>query len=142
MRNVYKKYQDETTENQKQLLEQVATKRGMTVEEVVEGILPYILAENPQDALGQFIYIVGGLEDVEPYKKAQERFKAFKKETDIMYGVQSFKFEDACAVAVAKLNRCDTVYLLEGWANEPIALKVLDKALEQRKIICYQEYEV
>ena len=142
MRNVYKKYQDETTENRKQLIEQVATKRGMTVEEVVEGILPYILAEKPEDALGQFIYIVGGLEDVEPYKNAQKRFKAFKKQSDILYGVQSFQYEDACAVAVAKLNRCDTVYLLDGWASEPIAVKVLDEAVKQRKIICYQEYEV
>ena len=139
---MYLCYREESAENRKKLIEQTATERNMSVKDVLEGIMPYVMAERLENGLGRSVYIVGDLEQAETYKAAQKRFKALKKHTHSMYDVKPFKFEDASAVALAKLRLCDTVYFLNGWSNEPIARKVRKEAQQQRKIIRYQEHEV
>jgi hypothetical protein len=59
-----------------------------------------------------------------------------------MYSVVEFEPEDAYIIAASNLRFCDTVYMLNGWGDEPLARKIRELAKEQKKIIAYQEYEV
>lgn len=139
---MYLRYRDENLSKRRKLIKKMATEYDMTVEEVVDGIMPYIVAEKPKNRFGQHVYIVGNLEDVEAYKEAEKRFKTLNKRFDSLYTIKEFEPEDAYVIAMSNLRMCDTVYFLNGWADEPLAGKIRASAIEQHKILCYQEYEV
>lgn len=139
---MYLRYKDETPNKRRKLIKKMAEEYDLTVAEVVEGIMPYIVAEKPKNRFGQHVYIVGDLEDAEPYKEAEKRFKTLNKRFDSLYTIKEFEPEDAYVIAMSNLRMCDTVYFLNGWADEPLARKIRASAIEQHKILCYQEYEV
>lgn len=141
-KEMYIRYRDENPTKRRKLIKKMAAEYNMTVEEVVEGIMPYIIAEKPKNRFGQHVYIVGDLEDAEPYKEAEKRFATLNKRFSSLYNVKGFEKEDAYVIAMSNLRMCDTVYFLNGWADEPLAGKIRAKAIEQHKILCYQEYEV
>lgn len=142
MKELYLRYKKEKPKKRRKLIQQMAEEKGLTVKEVVDGIMPFIIAEKPKNRFGKVIYIVGNLEDPEPYKEAEKRFKKLKKECSSMYSVAEFEPEDAYVIAASNLRFCDTVYMLNGWGDEPLARKIRELAKEQKKIIAYQEYEV
>lgn len=139
---MYLRYKYETPNKRRKLIKKMAEEYDLTVEEVVEGIMPFIVAEKPKNLFGQHVYIVGGLEDTEQYKEAEKRFKTLNKRFDSLYTIKEFEPEDAYVIAMSNLRICDTVYFLNGWADEPLAGKIRASAIEQHKILCYQEYEV
>ena len=141
-KKLYIRYRDENPTKRRKLIKKMATEQNLSVEEVVEGIMPYIVAEKPKNRFGQHVYIVGNLEDVEAYKEAEKRFKTLNKRFSSLYGIKEFELEDAYVIAMSNLRMCDTVYMLNGWADEPLAGKIRASAIEQHKILCYQEYEV
>lgn len=141
-KKLYIRYKDENPTKKRKLIKKMANEYNMTVEEVVEGIMPYIIAEKPKNRFGQHVYIVGNLKDAEQYKEAEKRFKTLNKRFDSLYTIKEFEPEDAYVIAMSNLRLCDTVYFLNGWADEPLAGKIRAQAMEQHKILCYQEYEV
>ena len=141
-KELYIRYRNEKPKKRRKLIQQMAEEKGLSVKEVVDGIMPYIVAEKPKNRFGQVVYIVGNLDNQEPYKEAEKRFKKLRKEFSSMYSAKEFEPEDAYIIAVSNLRFCDTVYLLNGWADEPLARKIRELAKEQKKIIAYQEYEV
>ena len=141
-KSLYIRYKNEKPKKRRKLIQQMAEENGLTVKEVVDGIMPYIIAEKPKNRFGQVVYIVGSLEDPEPYREAENRFKKLRKECNSMYSVVEFEPEDAYVIAASNLRFCDTVYMLDGWGDEPLARKIRELAREQKKIIAYQEYEV
>jgi hypothetical protein len=142
VKELYLRYKKEKPKKRRKLIQQMAEEQGLTVSEVVDGIMPFIIAEKPKNRFGKVIYIVGNLEDPEPYKEAEKRFNKLKKECSSMYSVVEFEPEDAYIIAASNLRFCDTVYMLNGWGDEPLARKIRELAKEQKKIIAYQEYEV
>jgi hypothetical protein len=142
VKELYLRYKKEKPKKRRKLIQQMAEEQGLTVSEVVDGIMPFIIAEKPKNRFGKVIYIVGNLEDPESYKGAEKRFKKLKKECSSMYSVVEFEPEDAYIIAASNLRFCDTVYMLNGWGDEPLARKIRELAKEQKKIIAYQEYEV
>lgn len=142
MKELYLRYKKEKPKKRRKLIQQMAEEQGLTVSEVVDGIMPFIIAEKPKNRFGRSIYIVGNLKDREPYKEAEKRFEKLRKGYSSMYSVVECEPEDAYIIAASNLRFCDTVYLLDGWADEPLARKIRELAKEQKKIIAYQEYEV
>ena len=141
-KEMYQRYKDENPTKRRKLIKKMAEEQDMTVKEIVEGIMPYIIAEKPKNRFGSSVYIVGNLEDAEPYKEAEKRFKTLNKRFSSLYRIKEFEPEDAYVIAMSNLRMCDTVYFLNGWADEPLAGKIRASAIEQHKILCYQEYEV
>jgi hypothetical protein len=141
-KEMYLRYRDENPTKRRKLIKKMAMEQDMTVEEVVEGIMPYIVAEKPKNRFGRSVYIVGNLRDPEPYKEAEKRFKTLNKRFTSLYSIKQFDEEDGYVLAMSNLRMCDTVYFLNGWADEPLAGKIRAQAIEQHKILCYQEYEV
>ena len=139
---MYLRYKDENPTKRRKLIKKMAKEYNLTVEEVVEGIMPYIVAEKPKNRFGQHVYIVGNLEDAEQYKEAEKRFKTLNKRFDSLYTIKEFEPEDAYVIAMSNLRMCDTVYMLNGWADEPLAGKIREMAMKEKKIMAYQEYEV
>ncbi|MBQ5658014.1 MAG: hypothetical protein IIV02_00620 [Peptococcaceae bacterium] len=139
---MYQRYKDENPTKRRKLIKKMAEEKDMTVEEVVEGIMPYIIAEKPKNRFGSHVYIVGSLEDAEPYNEAEKRFKILNKRFSSLYRIKEFEPEDAEVIAVSNLRMCDTVYFLDGWADEPLAAKIREMAMKEKKIMAYQEYEV
>ena len=139
---MYLRYKDENPNKRRKLIKKMAKEYNLTVEEVVEGIMPYIVAEKPKNRFGQHVYIVGNLEDAEQYKEAEKRFKTLNKRFDSLYTIKEFEPEDAYVIAMSNLRMCDTVYMLNGWADEPLAGKIREMAMKEKKIMAYQEYEV
>ena len=139
---MFLRYRDENPTKRRKLIKKMAAEYNLTVEEVVEGIMPYIVAEKPKNRFGQHVYIVGNLEDVEAYKEAEKRFKTLNKRFDSLYTIKEFEPEDAYVIAMSNLRMCDTVYMLNGWADEPLAGKIREMAMKEKKIMAYQEYEV
>ena len=139
---MFLRYRDENPTKRRKLIKKMAAEQNMTVEEIVEGIMPYIIAEKPKNRFGQHVYIVGNLEDVEAYKEAEKRFKTLNKRFDSLYTIKEFEPEDAYVIAMSNLRMCDTVYMLNGWADEPLAGKIREMAMKEKKIMAYQEYEV
>lgn len=141
-KELYIRYRDEEPAKRRKLIKKMADEYNLTVEETVEGIMPFIVAEKPKNRFGSSVYIVGNLEDAEAYKEAEKRFKALNKRFSSLYSVKEFEKEDAYVIAMSNLRMCDTVYMLNGWADEPLAAKVREMAMKEKKIMAYQEYEV
>lgn len=141
-KEMYLRYKAEDPKRRRKLIKKMATEYGTDVKDVVEGIMPFIIAEKPQNRFGKAVYIVGNLRDPEPYKEAEKRFTELGKRVSSLYKVEEYEPEDAEVIAVSNLRMCDTVYLLNGWAEEPLATKVRELAMSEKKIMAYQEYEV
>lgn len=141
-KQMYLRYKREKPKKRRKLIQQMAEETGISVKEIVDGIMPYIVAEKPKNRFGQVVYIVGNLDSPEPYTEAEKRIKKLRKEFSSLYTVKEFEPEDAYVIAASNLRFCDTVYLLDGWADEPLARKIRELAIEQKKIMCYEEYEV
>lgn len=141
-KDLYIRYKREKPRKRRKLIQQMAEETGISVKEIVDGIMPYIIAEKPKNRFGQVVYIIGSLDSPEPYIAAEKRIKKLGKESSSLYSVKEFKSADAYVIAASNLRLCDTVYMLEGWAEEPLARKLRELALEQKKIIAYEEYEV
>ena len=141
-KELYLRYKAEDPRKRRKLIKKMATEHNLSVREVVDGIMPFIIAEKPQNRFGKSIYIIGNLEDQEAYEEAEKRFMELGKRCSSLYKVKEYKPEDAYVLAMSNLRMCDTVYLLNGWADEPLAAKVRVQAMQDKKIMAYQEYEV
>ena len=141
-KELYLRYKAEDPKRRRKLIKKMATEKNVPVKDIVDGIMPFIIAEKPQNRFGRSVYIVGNLGDLKAYEEAEKRFKELGKRCSSLCKVKEYEPDDAYVIAMSNLRMCDTVYLLNGWADEPLAAKVREKAMHDKKIMAYQEYEV